>query len=65
MHPDDPPVPELGGVARIFRAVEALRRAADFWPGPGFGIELCLGTVSEMGGQQAVLDAIDYLAPRG
>src|SRR6185312_14965996 len=55
VHPDDPPVPELGGVARIFRDVAALKRAADFWPGPGFGIELCLGTVSEMGGQQAVL----------
>ena len=35
-------------------AVAALKRAADFWPGPGFGIELCLGTVSEMGGQAAV-----------
>jgi hypothetical protein len=58
-------LPELGGVARIFRHVDALKRAADFWPGPGFGIELCLGTVSEMGGQQAVLDAIGYLAPRG
>ena len=65
VHPDDPPVGELGGVARIFRDVAALRRAADFWPGPGFGIELCLGTVSEMGGEQAVLDAIGYLAPRG
>jgi mannonate dehydratase len=65
VHPDDPPVPELGGVARIFRDVAALKRAVDFWPGPGFGIELCLGTVSEMGGQQAVLDAIGYLAPRG
>jgi mannonate dehydratase len=65
VHPDDPPVPELAGVARIFRSVDALKRAADFWPGPGFGIELCLGTVSEMGGQQAVLDAVEYLGPRG
>jgi len=65
VHPDDPPVTELGGIARIFRDVGALKRAADFWPGPGFGIELCLGTVSEMGGQQAVLEAIGYLAPRG
>jgi mannonate dehydratase len=65
VHPDDPPVPELGGIARILRSLEAVRRAADFWPGPGFGIELCLGTISEMGGQEAVLDAISYLAPRG
>ena len=65
VHPDDPPAPELAGVSRIFRSVDALKRAADFWPGPGFGIELCLGTVSEMGGQRAVLDAVDYLGPRG
>jgi mannonate dehydratase len=65
VHPDDPPVPELAGVSRIFRTVDALKRAADWWQGPGFAIELCLGTVSEMGGQPAVLEAIDYLAPRG
>jgi mannonate dehydratase len=64
LHPDDPPVPSLGGVARIFRSVDALKRAADHWPGPGFAIELCLGTVSEMGGEPAVLEAVRYLAPR-
>lgn len=64
LHPDDPPVPSLGGVARIFRSVEALQRAAELSPGPGFGIELCLGTVSEMGGEDAVLEAVRYLAPR-
>jgi mannonate dehydratase len=64
LHPDDPPVPALGGVARIFRNVDALERAADFSPGPGFGIELCLGTVSEMGGEEAVLRAVRYLGPR-
>jgi mannonate dehydratase len=64
LHPDDPPVPSLGGVARIFRSVGALKRSVELSPGPGFGIELCLGTVSEMGGEQAVLDAIRYLAPR-
>lgn len=65
LHPDDPPVPSLGGVARIFRDVAALERAVDLAPGQGFGIELCLGTVSEMGGQGAVLDAIRLLGPRG
>jgi mannonate dehydratase len=64
LHPDDPPVPELAGVARIFRSVDALARAVGIWPGPGFAIELCLGTVSEMGGEQAVLDAVRYLGPR-
>jgi len=64
LHPDDPPVESLGGVARIFRSVNALKRAADLFPGPGFGIELCLGTVSEMGGEEAVLESLRYLAPR-
>jgi mannonate dehydratase len=65
IHPDDPPVQTLDGIARIFCSVDALKRAADTFPGPGFGIELCLGTVSEMGGESAVLEAIDYLGPRG
>ncbi|HTV12470.1 MAG TPA: mannonate dehydratase [Acidimicrobiales bacterium] len=64
LHPDDPPVPTLAGVARIFRSVDALKQAAEISPGPGFGIELCLGTISEMGGEEAVLDAIRYLVPR-
>jgi mannonate dehydratase len=64
LHPDDPPVPVLGGIARIFRSVDALKRASELSPGPGFSVELCLGTVSEMGGEEAVLEAIRYLAPR-
>ncbi len=64
LHPDDPPVPTLGNVARIFRSVDALKRAVEISPGPGFGIELCLGTVSEMGGEEAVLEAIRFLGPR-
>ena len=65
LHPDDPPVPSLGGVARIFRSVNALKRAVELSPGPGFGIELCLGTVSEMGGETAVVEAVRYLGPKG
>src|SRR5258708_14613268 len=65
VHPDDPPVCELVCVARIFRSVDALKRVADFWPGPGFAIELCLGTISEMGGQQAVLEAVASPGPPG
>ncbi len=64
VHPDDPPAAS-SAVWPGSSARRGAARAADFWPGPGFGIELCLGTVSEMGGQAAVLDAIGYLAPRG
>jgi mannonate dehydratase len=65
LHPDDPPVPALGGIARIFRSVDALKRALEIAPSPAFGFDLCLGTVSEMAGESAVMDAIEYFGPRG
>ena len=65
LHPDDPPVPELAGVARIFRSVEALKRAAEVVPSPAWAVQLCLGTVSEMGGEAAVLEAVEHFGPRG
>jgi mannonate dehydratase len=65
IHPDDPPVPTLGGVARIIRSVDALKRASGLVPSPAWAVELCLGTVSEMGGETAVLAAIEHFGPRG
>jgi mannonate dehydratase len=65
LHPDDPPVPVLGGIARVFRSVDALRRAVEIADSPAFGLELCLGTISEMGGEAAVLDAIKSFGPAG
>ena len=65
LHPDDPPVPMLGGIARIFRSVESLRRAVEVAGSPAFGLDLCLGTISEMGGEAAVLEAIDAFGPAG
>ena len=49
LHPDDPPVPQLGGVPRIFRSFEAFQRAADAYPSAAWGLDFCLGTWSEMG----------------
>jgi mannonate dehydratase len=67
LHPDDPPVSvPLGGTARIFTSPQSLAaasRAAD--DSPAWGIDLCLGTVSEMGGEEAVNEVIDYFGPRG
>jgi mannonate dehydratase len=65
LHPDDPPVPTLGGVARIFCSVDGLRRAMQIADSPAFGFELCLGTISEMGGEAAVMDAITSFGPAG
>jgi len=65
LHPDDPPVPTLGGIARLFRSIDALRVAMDVVDSPNSGLELCLGTVSEMGGEAAVLEAIETFGPAG
>ncbi len=64
-HPDDPPLAELDGVARILRSVDALERAVSIVDSEALGLDLCLGTVSEMGGRDAVLDAISRFGPRG
>ena len=67
LHPDDPPVPAIGGVARLFDSPEALGWALERSGGsPAWGMDLCLGTVSEMvGGPDAVFRAIDLLGPKG
>ncbi len=67
LHPDDPPVDvALGGAARIFTSPQSLVRAYQAaGDSPAWGIDLCLGTVSEMGGEQAVNDVIDFFGPRG
>ncbi|HEY3880474.1 MAG TPA: mannonate dehydratase [Trebonia sp.] len=66
LHPDDPPVDEpLGGAARIFTSPAALARAHEQAGGAAcWGLNLCLGTVSEMGGETAVNEVIDFFGPR-
>ena len=63
LHPDDPPVPSLGGVARIFGSFEAFKRGLEIADSPAAGLDFCQGTWSEMG--PGVLDAIRYFGSRG
>jgi len=63
LHPDDPPVPSLGGIARIMRNFEAFKQAEEIADSPAFGLDFCQGTWSEMG--PGVLDAIRYFGSRG
>lgn len=49
LHPDDPPVPVLDGVARIFRDEAAFARAMAFADSPSHGICFCTGTFAEAG----------------
>jgi mannonate dehydratase len=52
IHPDDPPVPELGGVPRcIFGNFDGYMRALEMADSPNIGVCLCAGTWME-GGEQ-------------
>lgn len=70
LHPDDPPVPELGGVARLFGNVDGFKRAEAIaeatGAGDAWGLDLCLGCCSEMpGGAANVTAMIEHFGPRG
>lgn len=67
LHPDDPPIDEpLGGAARIFTSPAAIAEAHRRANGsPAWGLNFCIGTVSEMAGEQSVNEVIDTLAPLG
>jgi len=62
MHPNDPPVKNMRGVARIFHHTDALRRLLKEIPGRQNGITFCQGTITEMGVD--VLKEIRYFATR-
>ena len=49
IHPDDPPVPSLRGIARILISAEALRRVLSLVPSPVNGVTLCQGCFTTMG----------------
>src|SRR5690349_8299178 len=48
MHPDDPPVSPIRGVARIMSSVENFQRLLDLVPSPMNGITLCQGNFTLM-----------------
>ncbi len=55
MHPDDPPVPSLLGIGRIFINAEATRRALSLSDSPAHGLTFCQGTYTTMGENVAAL----------
>jgi mannonate dehydratase len=70
LHPDDPPVPMLGGVARIFHEPAGFKRAEKIaiatGAGEAWGLDLCLGCCSEMpGGKANVVEMIERFGPTG
>src|SRR5579872_1684941 len=67
IHPDDPPVPVLGGVPRcIFGNFPGYVRALEIANSPNIGVCLCAGTWLEGGDLmgKTVLEAIQYFGER-
>lgn len=66
LHPDDPPVPMLGGVARLFYKPDNFKKAYELvGQSPSWTLDLCLGCCSEMvGGKENVKEMIEYFAPK-
>lgn len=68
IHPDDPPVPELGGVPRcIFSSFEGYRKALEIADSPNVGMCLCVGCWLEGGDLMGkdVLETIEYFGGLG
>ena len=65
LHPDDPPVKSLSGIARMFIDLDSYKRAEAMIDSPNWGLLFCIGTFSQMeGGARNIFDAIKYFGPR-
>ncbi|MBS7624559.1 MAG: mannonate dehydratase [Candidatus Bathyarchaeia archaeon] len=62
LHPDDPPVPSIAGIARIFRSVEAFKRLIEMAPSEYNGILFCQGNFALM--ETDIMEAIRYFGSR-
>lgn len=55
LHPDDPPIPNLQGVGRIFGTPEAFERAYALAPSPSNGVTFCRASFKLMGADLTAL----------
>ena len=63
-HPSDPPLKSVAGVERIFISQDDFRKAEKIADNDAWGINFCMGTISQLGGQDAVLDMINEFVPK-
>ena len=63
-HPDDPPVEQLRGAARLVNQPWKYQRLLDLAPSPANGLEFCLGTLQEMS-EGDVYEALDNYSRQG
>ena len=48
LHPDDPPMPTIRGSARLVNRPSLYQRVVDIYPSPKNGMEVCIGTLTEI-----------------
>ncbi|GAA4343509.1 mannonate dehydratase [Pigmentiphaga soli] len=65
IHPSDPQVPAIAGVARIVRSAEAYDRMLAAVPSPALAMTFCLGCFAQMMEPEAVYRAIDHFGRQG
>lgn len=63
LHPDDPPMPMLGGAAQLMISFDNFKRVLDIADSPALGLDFCQGCWTEMGGP--LEEYIRYFATRG
>jgi len=68
VHPDDPPVPSLKGIARNFSSFEGFKRVIETVDSEYNGVSFCVGCWSEMGeerrGNRDIPECIRYFGMR-
>ena len=65
IHPSDPPIKNVAGVDRIFISQEDFLKADSMTNSDAWGINFCMGSFSQLGGEDAVLRFIEEFVPRG
>ena len=63
-HPSDPPLETVDGKARIFVSFEDFEKADAITNSSSWGINLCLGCFSQLGGEKTVIRAIKEFGER-
>lgn len=63
-HPSDPPLRVVAGVERIFISKEDFLRAERIADNPAWGINFCMGTFSQLGGEECVVDMLREFVPK-
>lgn len=64
LHPDDPPLSPIRGIARIITGFEAYKRVIELVPSPNNGLTFCQGNFAAMADVTDVAEAIRYFGER-